>query len=157
MWIHGEFSARWLGAAVNNPGMIMAYGAPVVKMEWNESNNYILLYVPSEIKRYWEPNTLFAYVTHIAVSNYLPWLFFLPVYYLYIPLLECKLSVWEEVPFLHSTPENSTVPDTKWKFSRPLIQEGTLERGRGKIGQNSHRGRSSNSCETQRILGSKKV
>lgn len=108
MWIHGEFSTRWLGAAVNNTGMIMSYGAPVVKMEWNESNNYILLYVPSEIKRCWEPNTLFAYVTHIAVSNYLPWLFFLPVYYLYISLLECKLSVWEEVPFLHSTPENVT-------------------------------------------------
>lgn len=51
MWIHGEFSARWLGAAVNNTSMIMSYGAPVVKIERNESNNYILLYVPSEIKR----------------------------------------------------------------------------------------------------------
>lgn len=105
-----------------------------------------------------ESLTLYLLMSHTLLSLiiYLGF-FFLPVYYLYIPLLECKLSVWEEVPFLHSTPENSTVPDTKWKFSRPLIQEGTLERGRGKIGQNSHRGRSSNSCETQRILGSKKV
>lgn len=40
-------------------------------------------------------NTVLAYVTDIGVSNYLPWLFFffLPVYYLYIPLLECKLSM----------------------------------------------------------------